>query len=287
MTERFRGTPLDVALRTPERLADLPAGTAEAPGGQPAAAVKLSTRDFNLYYGATHALKNVTLEIPERTVAAIIGPSGCGKSTLLRAFNRMNDLIGGVRTEGEVRVSGMDVRSPSTDVVDLRRRVGMVFQRPNPFPKSIFENLAFGLRLLGLGDRSELEARVERSLRRAALWDEVKDRLDRSALQLSGGQQQRLCIARCLAVEPEVILMDEPASALDPTATARIEELVLQLKATYTILVVTHNMQQAARISDRTVFMLNGELVEHDETARLFTNPRHKLTEDYITGRFG
>jgi phosphate transport system ATP-binding protein len=248
---------------------------------------KLSTRAFNLYYGPARALKGVTLEIPEKSVTAIIGPSGCGKSTLLRAFNRMNDLIAGVRTEGEVRVGGVDVRSSATDVVALRRRVGMVFQRPNPFPKSIFENLAFGLRLLGIRDRSELEARVEKSLRRAALWEEVKDRLDRSALRLSGGEQQRLCIARCLAVEPEVILMDEPASALDPTATARIEELTLELKSTYTILVVTHNMQQAARVSDHTVFMLNGELIEHDLTARLFTSPRQKLTEDYITGRFG
>jgi phosphate transport system ATP-binding protein len=286
-------TPVRTALpAAPAPLADPAAAQSRDGAPSPApedrkAPAKLSSRDFCLYYGAHQALKSITLDIPEHTVAAIIGPSGCGKSTLLRAFNRMNDLIAGVRTEGEVRVGAMDVRSPSTDVVDLRRRVGMVFQRANPFPKSIFENLAFGLRLLGLRDRSELEARVEKSLRRAALWEEVKDRLDRSALQLSGGQQQRLCIARCLAVEPEVILMDEPASALDPTATARIEELVLQLKATYTIMVVTHNMQQAARISDRTVFMLNGELIEHDETARLFTSPRQKLTEDYITGRFG
>ena len=194
-------------------------------------------------------------------------------------------LLMGGRTEGEVRIGGRPVGA--TDVVELRRRVGMVFQRPNPFPKSIFENVAFGLRMLGLKDRAELEARVEVGLRRAAIWEEVKDRLERSALQLSGGQQQRVCIARCLAVEPEVILMDEPASALDPTATARIEELVLNLKTAYTILVVTHNMQQAARISDHTVFMLNGEMIEHDETPRLFTSPRQKLTEDYITGRFG
>ena len=264
-----------------------PRAEPETGGPPPPSAAKLAARDFSLYYGATRALKGITLEIPERSVTAIIGPSGCGKSTLLRGFNRMNDLIPSVRTEGEIRVGGQDVCSAATDVVALRRRVGMVFQRPNPFPKSIFENLAFGLRLLGLRDRSELEARVEKSLRRAALWEEVKDRLDGSALQLSGGQQQRLCIARCLAVEPEVILMDEPASALDPTATARIEELVLQLKSTYTILVVTHNMQQAARVSDHTVFMLNGEMIEHDLTARLFTSPRQKLTEDYITGRFG
>jgi phosphate transport system ATP-binding protein len=248
---------------------------------------RLVTRAFSLFYGTHQALKRVSIEIPGHSVTAIIGPSGCGKSTLLRSFNRMNDLIPGVRTEGDVRIGDLEVFAPSTDVVDLRRRVGMVFQRPNPFPKSIFENVAFGLRMLGLKDRSELEARVEDSLRRAALWEEVKDRLARSALQLSGGQQQRLCIARCLAVEPDVILMDEPASALDPTATARIEELVLDLKARYTLVVVTHNMQQAARISDRTAFMLAGELVECDDTRRLFTSPREKLTEDYITGRFG
>jgi len=244
-------------------------------------------RDFSLFYGTTQALKKVTLDIPERSVTAIIGPSGCGKSTLLRAFNRMNDMIPGVRTEGVIRLGEIDVTSPSTDVVGLRRRVGMVFQRPNPFPKSIFDNVAFGLRLLALPDRGELEARVEASLRQAALWDEVRDRLNRSALQLSGGQQQRLCIARCLAVEPEVLLMDEPASALDPTATARIEELVLSLKRRYTIVVVTHNMQQAARISDRTAFLLTGALIEYDETAHIFTSPRQRLTEDYITGRFG
>jgi phosphate transport system ATP-binding protein len=250
-------------------------------------APKLSTREFSLFYGTHPALKKVTIAIPGHSVTAIIGPSGCGKSTLLRSFNRMNDLIPGVRLEGEIRVGELDIRSPQNDVVELRRRVGMVFQRPNPFPKSIFENAAFGLRMLGLKDRADLEGRVEQSLRRAALWDEVKDRLERSALQLSGGQQQRLCIARCLAVEPEVILMDEPASALDPTATARIEELILDLKASYTLVVVTHNMQQAARISDRTAFMLAGELIEYDETGRVFTSPGQKLTEEYITGRFG
>lgn len=244
-------------------------------------------RDFDLWYGTHHALKQVTLDVPAHSVTAIIGPSGCGKSTLLRSFNRMNDLIPGVRVRGEVRVAGLDVYAPATDVVELRRRVGMVFQRPNPFPKSIFDNVAFGLRLLGLRDRTELEARVEAALRHAALWDEVRDRLGKSALALSGGQQQRLCIARALAVEPEVLLMDEPASALDPTATARIEELVLELKERYTIVMVTHNMQQAARISDRTAFMLVGELVEVGETRQLFTRPRQKLTEDYITGRFG
>ena len=251
------------------------------------APTRLAAREFNLYYGAHHALKNVSLAIPSGSVTAIIGPSGCGKSTLLRSFNRMNDLIPGVRLMGQMVVSGHDVYAPGTDVVDLRRRVGMVFQRPNPFPKSIFENVAFGLRMLGVNSRAELSPRVEQSLRRAALWDEVRDRLDRSALQLSGGQQQRLCIARCLAVEPEIILMDEPASALDPTATVRIEELILELKGRYTIVVVTHNMQQAARISDRTAFMLQGELVEYDDTRRVFTSPREKLTEDYITGRFG
>jgi phosphate transport system ATP-binding protein len=253
----------------------------------PPAPTRLAARDFHLYYGTHHALKSVSLEIPSGSVTAIIGPSGCGKSTLLRSFNRMNDLIPGVRLNGQMVVSGHNVYAAGTDVVELRRRVGMVFQRPNPFPKSIFENVAFGLRMLGVNNRAELSPRVEQSLRRAALWDEVRDRLDRSALQLSGGQQQRLCIARCLAVEPEVILMDEPASALDPTATVRIEELILELKGRYTIVVVTHNMQQAARISDRTAFMLQGELVEYDDTRRVFTSPREKLTEDYITGRFG
>ncbi|HVP14007.1 MAG TPA: phosphate ABC transporter ATP-binding protein PstB [Terriglobales bacterium] len=248
---------------------------------------RIVARRFHLWYGTFHALKDVSLEVPEHSVTAIIGPSGCGKSTLLRAFNRMNDLIPGVRTEGELEVAGLDARAPGMDVVELRRRVGMVFQRPNPFPKSIFDNVAFGLRLLGVRDRAELEARVEASLRRAALWGEVGDRLGESALQLSGGQQQRLCIARALAVEPEILLMDEPASALDPTATARIEELVLDLRSRYTIVVVTHNMQQAARISDRTAFMLLGELIETDDTRRIFTRPREKLTEDYITGRFG
>jgi phosphate transport system ATP-binding protein len=249
--------------------------------------IRIRTRDFDLFYGAHHALKSVSFEVPANSVTAIIGPSGCGKSTLLRSFNRMNDLIPGVRVKGSVELSGLDVYAPATDVVELRRHVGMVFQRANPFPKSIFDNVAYGLRLLGVNQRAELEARVETSLRRAALWDEVRDRLGRSALALSGGQQQRLCIARALAVEPEVLLMDEPASALDPTATARVEELVLELKSRYTIVVVTHNMQQAARISDTTAFMMVGELVEVGETRSLFTRPRQKLTEDYITGRFG
>ena len=280
---------VDVPLR-PDNPPATPRPVAHARGPDVSAApprVALSTEAFNLHYGTHHALRGVTLELPAHSVSAIIGPSGCGKSTLLRAFNRMNDLIPGVRTSGAVRVGELNVLAPSTDVVELRRRVGMVFQRPNPFPKSIFDNVAFGLRMLGLRDASEIEARVEQSLVRAALWSEVSDRLSRSALQLSGGQQQRLCIARCLAVEPEVILMDEPASALDPTATARIEELMVELKARYTLVVVTHNMQQAARVSDRTAFMLNGELVEIGETRALFTRPQKKLTEDYITGRFG
>jgi phosphate transport system ATP-binding protein len=260
------------------------ATTAPPPAAAPPHVV---TRDLDLWYGRQQALKSVSLAIPAHSVTAIIGPSGCGKSTLLRTFNRMNDTIPGVRIRGALEISGTDVLGPSTDVVALRRRVGMVFQRPNPFPMSIFDNVAFGLRLLGLRDREELRARVEDGLRRAALWDEVRERLGRPALQLSGGQQQRLCIARCLAVEPEVILMDEPASALDPTATARIEELILQLKSRYTLVVVTHNMQQAARISDRTAFMLTGELVEIGPTPELFTRPQKRLTEDYITGRFG
>jgi phosphate transport system ATP-binding protein len=275
-----------VTLAVAARTTPAPASPGE-PGAAGAAGPRLEARGFNLFYGRQHALKSISLEIADRSITAIIGPSGCGKSTLLRAFNRMNDLIPGVRPSGVLKVSGRDVLGPSTDVVELRRRVGMVFQRPNPFPKSIFDNVAFGLRLLGPMSRTDIEGRIEQSLRRAALWDEVKDRLQRSALQLSGGQQQRLCIARCLAVDPEVVLMDEPASALDPTATARIEELVLDLKRDVTVVIVTHNMQQAARISERTAFLLMGELVEYDETRRLFTSPAKKLTEDYITGRFG
>jgi phosphate transport system ATP-binding protein len=285
-----RDEPTDVPQDAPTNVPQDPrdaARAAESRAAAPPGEVRLATRGLDLFYGAHHALKNVSFEVASNSVTAIIGPSGCGKSTLLRTFNRMNELIPGVRTRGQVIVSGRDVLAPGTDVVDLRRRVGMVFQRPNPFPKSIFDNVVFGLRLLGVRRRVELEARCEHSLRRAALWDEVRDRLDRPALQLSGGQQQRLCIARSLAVEPEVLLMDEPASALDPTATARIEELVLELRRGVTIVVVTHNMQQAARISDRTAFMLNGTLVEAGATSELFTRPREKLTEDYITGRFG
>jgi phosphate transport system ATP-binding protein len=289
MTIDTRPADAERTATPPPALPPVPRSAAVPPLAGPAgeAHASLAAAGFHLHYGAHHALQDITFEIPGHSVTAIIGPSGCGKSTLLRSFNRMNDLIPGVRTEGRLEVAGRDVNAPAVDVVDLRRRVGMVFQRPNPFPKSIFDNVAFGLRLLGIRDRGELEIRVEDSLRRAALWDEVQDRLDRSALALSGGQQQRLCIARTLAVQPDVVLMDEPASALDPTATARIEELVLGLKDRYTILVVTHNMQQAARISDRTLFMLQGRLVEYGNTRQMFTSPREKLTEDYITGRFG
>jgi phosphate transport system ATP-binding protein len=242
---------------------------------------------LSLYYGEKLALKDVSMSVPKHRVTAYIGPSGCGKSTLLRCINRMNDLVDGVRIVGNVRIGGADIYDRSVDVTELRKRVGMVFQKSNPFPKSIFENVAYGPRILGLKRRSDLEGAVERSLRGAALWDEVSDRLHESALGLSGGQQQRLCIARAIAVEPDVLLMDEPCSALDPIATARIEELMLELKNSYTIVIVTHNMQQAARVSDYTGFMLLGELVEFGVTRELFTNPRDKRTEDYITGRFG
>ena len=280
----------ETSLAMEKLLADRPQPKADAASvAAPAEAppTKIQVEGLHVWYGEREALQGISLDIPARSVTAIIGPSGCGKSTLLRSLNRMNDLIPGVRSEGGIRVEDLSVFDAGTDVVELRRRVGMVFQRPNPFPMSIFENVSFGLRLLGLGDRAELDARVEAALKRAALWNEVSDRLDRSALQLSGGQQQRLCIARCLAVEPEVILMDEPASALDPTATARVEELTLELKETYTVVIVTHNMQQAARVSDRTAFLLDGRLVEYGETRHLFTRPQEKLTEDYITGRFG
>jgi phosphate transport system ATP-binding protein len=247
----------------------------------------VSIEGLSLWYGEKRALKNISMSVPAQRITAYIGPSGCGKSTLLRCFNRMNDLVDGVRLEGKIRIGGIDVYDPALDVTELRKRVGMVFQKSNPFPKSIYENAAYGPRILGVRHRHELDAIVERSLRRAALWDEVSDRLKDSALGLSGGQQQRLCIARALAVEPEVLLMDEPCSALDPIATAKIEELMLDLKQEYTIVIVTHNMQQAARVSDYTGFMLLGELVEFGVTKDLFTNPRDRRTEDYITGRFG
>jgi phosphate transport system ATP-binding protein len=242
---------------------------------------------LHLWYGTKMALKDVSMSVPKHRVTAYIGPSGCGKSTLLRCLNRMNDLVDGVRIEGSIRIGGADVYDPALDVTELRKRVGMVFQKSNPFPKSIYENVAYGPRILGVKSRADLDGIVERSLRSAALWDEVADRLGDSALGLSGGQQQRLCIARAIAVEPDVLLMDEPCSALDPIATAKIEELMLDLKNSYTIVVVTHNMQQAARVSDYTGFMLLGELVEFGVTRELFTSPRDKRTEDYITGRFG
>jgi phosphate transport system ATP-binding protein len=241
----------------------------------------------SLWYGEKRALKDVSMSIPKHRVTAYIGPSGCGKSTLLRCLNRMNDLIDGVRIAGNIRIGGTDIYDPGLDVTELRKRVGMVFQKSNPFPKSIYENAAYGPRILGVKTRNDLDGIVERSLRAAALWDEVSDRLHDSALGLSGGQQQRLCIARAIAVEPDVLLMDEPCSALDPIATAKIEELMLELKNSYTIVIVTHNMQQAARVSDYTGFMLLGELVEVGVTRQIFTNPREKKTEDYITGRFG
>jgi phosphate transport system ATP-binding protein len=243
--------------------------------------------NLRFFYGKTQVLHDVSLDVPALSVTALIGPSGCGKSTFLRCLNRMNDTIPGTRAEGSVKVGDVDVYAPGLDVVDLRRRVGMVFQKSNPFPKSIFDNVAYGIRINGIGRRAELRERVERALVRAALWDEVKDRLPAPALALSGGQQQRLCIARALAVEPEVLLMDEPASALDPLATQKIEELIYDLKQQVTIVIVTHNMQQAARVSDRTAFFMMGRLVEYDRTDKIFTNPAEKLTEDYITGRFG
>jgi phosphate transport system ATP-binding protein len=249
--------------------------------------IKMRARGVNLYYGATQALKNVNMEMGAHEITALIGPSGCGKSTFLRTLNRMNELLPDVRTEGEITLDGVNLYDKSTDVVHLRRRVGMVFQRPNPFPKSIFDNIAYGPRTHGTVHAAELEEIVERSLRGAALWDEVKDSLRKSALDLSGGQQQRLCIARALAVEPEVVLMDEPCSALDPISTFRIEELMTELRKQYTIILVTHNMYQASRVSQRTGFFLTGELVEVDETSRIFENPSDKRTDDYVRGRFG
>ena len=247
----------------------------------------LKVRGLNLYYGQKRALNDINLAIPERVVTAFIGPSGCGKSTLLRCFNRMNDLIDGVRVEGEVLLDGHNIFAPGVNVATLRRRVGMVFQKPNPFPKSIYENVAYGLRIQGVKSRRVLDKAVEGALRAAALWDEVKDRLHESALGLSGGQQQRLVIARAIAIEPEVLLLDEPASALDPISTLKIEELIYELKKDYTIVIVTHNMQQAARVSDFTAFMYMGDLIEFGKTKTVFTTPRRKQTEDYITGRYG
>jgi phosphate transport system ATP-binding protein len=250
-------------------------------------AFKIRTSDVNLFYGHKQALHGITMDIKANHVTALIGPSGCGKSTYLRALNRMNDLIDNVRTDGRIMIDDVDIYDSNVDVVELRKRVGMIFQKSNPFPKTIFENVAYGPRINGIRDRSVLEEIVERSLRRAALWDEVRDELKKSALALSGGQQQRLCIARALAVDPEVLLMDEPASALDPIATAKIEELIYELKQNYTIVIVTHNMQQAARVSDYTAFFYMGSLIEFGETKKLFTTPEKKHTEEYITGRFG
>ena len=244
-------------------------------------------QDLNAYYGATHALKSINVEILEKKATALIGPSGCGKTTLLRCLNRMNDLIDTVTITGSVKIHGREIYSPSTDVIDLRRRVGMIFQKWNPFPKSIYENVIYGLRIAGVHNRQRLDEVVENSLKRAALWDEVKDNLHKSATDLSGGQQQRLCIARALAVEPEVLLMDEPCSALDPISTAKIEELIHELKEAFTIVIVTHNMQQAARVSDYTAFFYLGELIEFGATSKIFTTPEKRQTEDYITGRFG
>jgi phosphate transport system ATP-binding protein len=273
----------EISVRPPERAAVAhPSPPAES------LPVAVEADDFSFWYGSTRALNDITLRIPEKRVTAFIGPSGCGKSTFLRSINRMNDLIPGIRHDGDVRLDGESVYRPGLDVVQLRKRVGMVFQKSNPFPKSIYDNVAYGARVNGLArNRRELDEIVERSLRQAALWDEVADRLDRSALGLSGGQQQRLCIARALAVQPQVLLMDEPASALDPIATQKIEELIYQLKDEYTIVIVTHNMQQAARVSDFTAFFFMGELVEMGRTEEIFTNPRVERTEAYITGRFG
>lgn len=247
----------------------------------------IDVKDLNLYYGTKKALDNINLSIEKNAVTALIGPSGCGKSTFLRCLNRMNDLIEGVNIEGEIAYEGQNILEDDYDVIELRKKIGMVFQRPNPFPMSIYENVAYGPKIHGIKDKNKLDAIVEKSLKGAALWDEVKDRLKKSAMGLSGGQQQRLCIARTLAVEPEIILMDEPTSALDPISTSKIEELMDTIKKKYTIVIVTHNMQQAARISDSTAFFYNGIVVEHSKTEDIFYNPRDKRTEDYITGRFG
>lgn len=256
-------------------------------GGQGSEPTCIKVEDLNLYYGAKQALYHINMEMPQKRVTAYIGPSGCGKSTLLRCINRMNDLVDSARIEGKILLNGEDIYDKSVNVAALRRRVGMVFQKPNPFPKSIFENVAYGLRIQGINDKRTLEETVEKSLRGAALWDEMKDRLQDNALGMSGGQQQRLVIARAIAIEPEVLLLDEPASALDPISTLKIEELINELKEKYTIVIVTHNMQQAARVSDYTAFMYMGELIEMGPTRELFTNPKKKQTEDYITGRYG
>ena len=283
MPEFAAWTPTSTLIPNPAQGGQVPAPTAS-----PARRPKIGVDRMNFYYGPRRVLEDIALDVYPNQVTALIGPSGCGKSTFLRSVNRMNDIVPGARLEGSIRIDDEDIYSPSVDIVDLRRRVGMVFQKSNPFPKSIFDNVAYGLRINRLTrSREELRGRVEASLKSAALWDEVQDRLHTSALALSGGQQQRLCIARALAIEPEILLMDEPASALDPIATQRIEELIYQLKTRYTIVIVTHNMQQAARVSDVTAFFWLGRLVECDRTNIIFTNPSEKLTEDYVTGRFG
>jgi len=267
-------------------LENLP-GPAPAPAKQPVHEATVKVKGLNLFYDELQALKDIEMEIPDRQVTAFIGPSGCGKSTLLRCFNRMNDLIDGCRVEGKIFIGGKNIQKKKVDVAELRRRVGMVFQKPNPFPKSIYENVAYGLRIQGISKRRVLDETVEWALRGAALWDEVRDRLSEPAFGLSGGQQQRLVIARAIAVQPQVILLDEPCSALDPISTLKVEELINELKEQYTIIIVTHNMQQAARVSDRTAFMYLGELIEYGDTDQVFTNPAEKQTEDYITGRYG
>jgi phosphate transport system ATP-binding protein len=282
MTNDDVSTPRDTGLRIKTEVKP-PTSSPQPPSEGP----DIVCRNVNLAYGDNHVLHDITMDMEDRRVTALIGPSGCGKSTLLRCLNRMNDLIDNVRIWGEIKVKGLDINARSTDVIEVRRRVGMVFQKSNPFPKSIYENVVYGLRIAGINDKSTLDEACERSLRGAALWDEVKDRLDDSGLGLSGGQMQRLCIARAIAVEPEIILMDEPCSALDPIATLKIEELMYQLKERYTIVIVTHNLQQAARVSDKTAFFWLGRLVEFGPTAEMFTAPKDKLTEDYITGRFG
>ena len=249
--------------------------------------ITIDAKEVNFYYGDFHALKNITMEMERNTVTAFIGPSGCGKSTFLRLLNRMNDLIPGTRLTGEILIDDENIYARQTEVVELRKKVGMVFQKPNPFPKSIFENVAYGLRVNGIKDRALIAERVERSLQGAALWNEVKDKLKKSAFELSGGQQQRLCIARALAVEPSILLMDEPASALDPISTTKIEDLIYELKKEYTIVIVTHNMQQAARVSDRTAFFYLGEMIEYDDTQKIFVSPTKEATQNYVTGRFG
>jgi phosphate transport system ATP-binding protein len=279
----MKTTAPDTGLRIKTEVKVQEEGRSSAAGGAP----DIICRNVNLSYGDNQVLHDITMDMEDRRVTALIGPSGCGKSTLLRCLNRMNDLIDNVKVWGEIRVKGLDINAPTTDVIEVRRRVGMVFQKSNPFPKSIYENVVYGLRIAGINDKATLDEACERSLKGAALWDEVKDRLDESGLGLSGGQMQRLCIARAIAVEPEIVLMDEPCSALDPIATLKIEELIYQLKEQYTIVIVTHNLQQAARVSDKTAFFWLGRLVELGKTAEMFTAPRDKLTEDYITGRFG